>query len=82
MHRHSSARSWEPPEPLERVLEALDRLPRALKIVMLLHYEPRPLFKILTNNDFHYRCGFVPEGYFEVTIWHAADTLTSSADLD
>ena len=76
------ARGWEPPEPMVRVLEALDRLPRGKKIVMLLHCEPRPLFKILTHNGFHYRCRFVPEGYFEVIIWHAADTGAASASLD
>lgn len=76
------ARGWQPPEPMVRALETLDRLPRGKKIVMLLHCEPRPLFKILTNNGFHYRCRFIPEGYFEVTIWHEADTLASSADLD
>lgn len=76
------ARGWQPPEPMVCALETLDRLPRGKKIVMLLHCEPRPLFKILTNNGFHYRCRFIPEGYFEVTIWHAADTLAASADLD
>lgn len=76
------ARGWEPPQPMVRALETLDRLPRGNKIMMLLHCEPRPLFKILANNAFHYRCRFVPEGYFEVTIWHAADTAASSAGLE
>lgn len=76
------ARGWEPPKPMERVLDTVDRLPRGKKIVMLLHCEPRPLFQILANNGFHHRCRFVPEGYFEITIWHAADTLAASADLD
>ena len=65
-----------------RVVETLDRLPRGQKIVMLLHCEPRPLFRLLTNNGFHYRCRYVPEGHFEITIWHAADTLASSEHLD
>ena len=76
------ARGWEPPEPIVRVIETLDQLPRGNKIVMLLHCEPRPLFRVLTHNGFHYRCRYVPEGHFEITIWHAADTLASSAGLD
>jgi len=76
------ARGWQPPQPMVRVLDTLDRLPRAGKIVMLLHCEPRPLFKVLTNNGFHYRCRFIPEGYFEITIWHAADTEAPSAGLE
>ena len=75
------ARGWEPPQPMMRVVETLDRLPRGRKIVMLLHCEPRPLFRLLTNNGFHYRCRYLPEGHFEVTIWHAADTLASSENL-
>jgi tRNA 2-thiouridine synthesizing protein A len=67
------AREWEPPEPMVRMLEALEALPRGRKIVMLLHREPRPLFLILKNSGFHCRSRLVPEGHFEVTVWHAAD---------
>ena len=76
------ARGWQPPQPMLRVIAALERLARGHKIVMLLHCEPRPLFKILNNNGFHYRCHYVPEGHFQITIWHAADTLASSENLD
>ena len=67
------ARGWEPPEPMVRVLEALGALPRGRKIVMLLHREPRPLFRILKISGFDCRSRLVPEGHFEVTIWHASD---------
>ena len=71
------ARGWEPPEPMVRMLEALDSLPRGRKIVMLLNLEPRPLFHILKINRFDYRSRFVPEGHFEVTVWRAADVPAS-----
>lgn len=61
----------EPPEPLLRVLDALDALPRGECLLMLIHVEPRPLFRILERNQFVYRCELVPAGHFEVTIWHA-----------
>ena len=67
------ARGWDPPEPMVRVLEALDALPRRSKIVVLLDREPRPLFRILKFQGFDYRSGPVPAGHFEVTIWRAAD---------
>ena len=67
------ARGWEPPEPMVRMLEALDALPRGRKIVMLLNLEPRPLFRILMVNGFDCRSRLVPEGHFEVTVWRAAN---------
>ncbi len=76
------ARSWEPPEPMVRTLELLDELPRGKKIAVLLRYEPRPLFGILRANRFRYRSKFVESGYFEVTIWHAADAPASRARPD
>ena len=65
------ARWLEPPEPMVRVLEALDELQVGDTLLMRIHIEPRPLFRILERNRFLYRCELVPEGHFEVTIWHA-----------
>lgn len=66
------ARGLEPPEPMERVLTALDELPRGERLLMLIHIEPRPLFRVLERNQFAYHCELKPEGHFEVTIWHRA----------
>jgi hypothetical protein len=76
------ARGWEPPQPLERMLETLEELPRGSNVVMLVHCEPRPLFRILKPNGFDYRCRCDPEGYFEVHIWRSSDTAEASAGLD
>ena len=73
VHTTLDARGWEPPEPMVRVLKALDDLPRGSKIVVLLDCEPRPLFRILKISGFDCRSRLVPEGHFEVTIWHASD---------
>lgn len=64
------ARGLEPPEPMVRVMNALDELPRGERLLMLIHVEPRPLFRVLERNQFAYRCELSPEGHFEVTIWH------------
>ena len=64
------ARGLEPPEPMVRIMNALDELPRGERLLMLIHIEPRPLFRVLGRNQFAYRCELKPEGHFEVTIWH------------
>ena len=64
------ARGLEPPEPMAKVLNALDELPRGEQLLMLIHIEPRPLFRVLERNQFAYRCELKPEGHFEITIWH------------
>jgi uncharacterized protein (DUF2249 family) len=77
LFRTLDTRGWEPPEPLVRVLEALDALPRGNKIVVLLDLEPRPLFRILKMQRFDYRSVPLPAGHFEVSIWRAADASAS-----
>ena len=64
------ARGLEPPEPMVRIMNALDELPRGERLLMLIHIEPRPLFHVLERNQFAYGCELKPEGHFEVTIWH------------
>lgn len=44
----------EPPEPMERVLDALSRLQSDEQIRMLIDREPRPLYRILEQNGYHY----------------------------
>lgn len=66
-------RGLEPPEPLERVLEALDHLPEADRLCMLIEREPRPLYRILENNGYRYKTTELPGFLYEVMIWrHAA----------
>lgn len=64
-------RTLEPPEPLERVLDALDRLPVGQRLCILIEREPRPLYRILARNGFAYQTESGPGLPFEVTIWHA-----------
>ena len=69
-HLVVDGRGLEPPQPMERVLEGLDFLPPGKTMLFLIHCEPRPLFRILTNNGYDYRCEPDPEGFFRVSIWH------------
>jgi len=74
-------RDMQPPEPFEKTIEALDRLPRGQELVLLAPCEPRPLFRVLRLNGFDYRCTFVADGWFEVRVWHSADNDAASEDL-
>jgi uncharacterized protein (DUF2249 family) len=74
-------RAMQPPEPFEKTLEALERLPRGRVLLLLAPCEPRPLFQVLRLNGYDYRCVFADGGWFEVRIWHSADTAAGSSDL-
>ena len=60
----------EPPEPMERVLEALSHLKKDQHLRMLIDREPRPLYRILTANDYDYSVDARPDYLYEITIWH------------
>jgi len=45
-------RELQPPEPLERTLEALDRLADGDDLLLLLYCQPHPLFNILRKNGY------------------------------
>lgn len=66
---HLDLRGLEPPEPLERVLDALDRLPDGEHLCMLIEREPRPLYRILAANDYIFSTSALPDGLYQVTIW-------------
>ena len=67
---HLDLRGLEPPEPLEKVLDALERLAPGDQLCLLIEREPRPLYRILANNGFAYRTGTLPGYLYEVKIWH------------
>jgi uncharacterized protein (DUF2249 family) len=82
VHTTIDGRRLKPPEPFDKTIAAMETLPRGKQLILLVPHEPRPLFRMLRANKFDYRCTFVPDGWFEVRIWHSADTEASSADLE
>lgn len=62
----------EPPEPLDRVLEAISALPKTQRLKMIIDREPRPLYAILTNNGFQYSVSTDANYRYEILIWHRA----------
>lgn len=65
------ARGLEPPEPFVLTMDALDRLPKGEKLLLLLYREPYPLYKALGNNGFTHSVEQLVDGTVEILIWHA-----------
>lgn len=63
------ARGLEPPEPLERVLTALDTLQPDQCLRFLIHLEPYPLYAILERNGFAHGTEYAADGTVAVRIW-------------
>lgn len=57
-----------PPEPMERVLEALADLGPGQRLRMLIDREPRPLYRILERNDYRYKAELREDGIFDILI--------------
>jgi len=60
----------EPPEPLERVLDALSVLAAGARLRMLIDREPHPLYGILCNNRYDYTTRIDDLHRYEILIWH------------
>ena len=58
----------QPPEPLERVLEALSRLQPGQQLRMLIDREPRPLYRILERNGYEYEPTLRDDYVYEILI--------------
>jgi tRNA 2-thiouridine synthesizing protein A len=67
------ARSLEPPEPMERVMEALSRMKPGEKVQLLLYREPHPLYGILRRNHYAHQATRRDDGTFEILIWEQID---------
>jgi TusA-related sulfurtransferase len=61
----------EPPEPMVRILEALDTLAPQERLRVLIDREPVPLYRILLRNGYQYHSAITDEQRYQVTIWLA-----------
>jgi uncharacterized protein (DUF2249 family) len=61
-----------PPEPMERVLDALADLAPHQRLRMLIDREPRPLYRILERNGHPYDATLRGDGLFEILIHPAS----------
>jgi len=61
-------RELQPPEPMERTLEALDGLAEGDDVLLLLYCQPHPLFSILRNNGYAWDEDVRADGTREIRI--------------
>jgi uncharacterized protein (DUF2249 family) len=61
-------REMQPPEPMERTMEALDTLADGDEVVLLLYCQPHPLFTILKNNGYAWSEDLRADGTREIRI--------------
>jgi uncharacterized protein (DUF2249 family) len=57
-----------PPEPMERILDALAELPHGAALQVLIDREPFPLYRILERDGCSHRIAARPDGRFDLTI--------------
>ena len=62
------ARGLEPPEPFERVMEALSELEPGGEILLILNREPFPLYRVLERNGYAWKAASFDDGRFEILI--------------
>ncbi len=63
------ARGMQHPEPFERVVEALTELASGEQVKLIIHLEPRPLYRFLERNRYAYKAESFDDGCFEILIW-------------
>lgn len=61
-------RGLEPPEPMERVLAALEQLQPGQRVRFLIHRQPYPLYSILDRYHYTYTVESHADGQFEIWI--------------
>ena len=55
-------RGLEPPEPMVRILAALDELPDGVRLQVVLDREPHPLYRILARNGYAHAARWERDG--------------------
>lgn len=73
----------QPPEPMEKAIDALDKLATGEYLKMVHRMQPFPLFNILTENNFKYKVKPGEKG-FDIFIWKNddKDSEQSVSNLD
>jgi len=62
-------RGMSPPEPIERVLDAIDDFVAGDRLKLIIDCHPVPLFRILENNGFAFQEVPGTDSVYEIAIW-------------
>ncbi len=75
MNIRMDLRDLAPPEPMERILDALDGLERGQCLEALTPFRPAPLLPILEARDYVWHMDADAAGHVRIRICHAADAV-------
>jgi len=65
------ARGLDHPEPMEKILAALENLAPGQQVLFKIHREPYPLYRILEQNHYEWKLTKQDDGSFEILIWES-----------
>ena len=71
-------RHLPPPEPMQRILDALEGLPVRAVLVALTPFRPVPLLPMLEAQGWAWRLADLPEGGCRIAIWRRPRTGSGS----
>jgi TusA-related sulfurtransferase len=74
-------RGLEPPEPLERVLDAIATLQPGERVRMIHHREPCLLYPLLSKRGFNHLAEAKSEDHHEILIWRRGDAAAAPYGL-
>ena len=69
----------EPPEPMEKILEAISALHPGQYLRVLIHRDPIPLYPILEREGFERITCLGVQSEFELIIWRSSDESATQA---
>lgn len=61
-------RGLPPPEPFEKIMHALQTLPAAAQLQVLIHREPYPLYEVLRDSGYAWQTEMLAEDRFRIII--------------
>jgi hypothetical protein len=64
-----NARGLQQPGPFESAVEALIGLALGDQLKLIIHQEPRPLYRFLERNRYAHKAESFADGRFEILIW-------------
>jgi len=72
----------QPPEPMQRVLDALDTLMDGQYLKIIHRMQPFPLYDILSDNGFKYKATDGEVSVFDIYVWRAKDKTAEKTIQD
>jgi len=69
----------QPPEPMQKALDALDTLTEGQYLKIIHRMQPFPLYDILSDNGFKYKVTDGKISAFDIYVWRAKDEAAEQA---